>query len=194
MTERTLRSELFGPPAVASAFEPRATQVLSTDDARALADALISRSWSPLEQHVADHVHRRVEVQQLPVDEFGALTGHLREVMLSVNDLHYRFDVTGSRRSDAPHGVRYTSEHGHYDWHVDAGSAWPTRKLSLVLFLSDPGDYAGGALEVSGAGSIEPPPPGIGVMFPSFMPHRVTKVTAGERLVVVGWMHGPTFR
>jgi PKHD-type hydroxylase len=183
-----------GPPSVPTAFEPRSTEALSADDARRLAELLRFRPWSPLVQSVGGRAHRQVEIQELPAGEFSALTGHLREVLLSANDLSYRFHVTGSRRSDAPHAVRYLPGHGHYDWHVDAGSEWPTRKLSLVLFLSGPEDYLGGDLVISGVEDPLRPAPGTAVVFPSFVAHRVSTVTAGERLVIVCWMHGPTFR
>jgi PKHD-type hydroxylase len=62
--------------------------------------------------------------------------------------------------------------------------------LSFTLFLSDPATYEGGALEIEdnfaprevrlAAGDL--------VLYPSTTLHRVTPVTRGERLAVVGWV------
>ena len=35
---------------------------------------------------------------------------------------------------------------------------------------------------------------GMCIIYPSFLPHRVTKVTKGTRNAIVGWIHGPTFK
>ena len=32
------------------------------------------------------------------------------------------------------------------------------------------------------------------VMFPSFLGHRVTRVTRGRRVALVSWIYGPPFR
>ena len=34
---------------------------------------------------------------------------------------------------------------------------------------------------------------GVCIIYPSFLPHRVTKVTKGTRHAIVGWIHGPTY-
>jgi len=86
----------------------------------------------------------------------------------------------------------------HYDWHVDIGATGTTRsrKMAIVVQLSDPADYMGGLLEVNLDGSpvAAPMERGTAIAFPAFAPHRVTPVTVGERYSLVGWMHGPAFR
>jgi len=101
----------------------------------------------------------------------------------------------------------------HYDWHQD-GFVEPyknpddpnfdnkIRKLSTVVFLSDPKDYEGGEFlinfpnpkndsksieveEVKSKGSI--------LIFPSFIWHCVKPVTKGTRYSLVSWSIGPTF-
>jgi PKHD-type hydroxylase len=191
---RTIDTGRAGPNGTPAAFEVQATKVIDAEDARSLGALLRPRSWDDLDQQASGTVRRRVAVQRLPASEFGDLADHLREVMLAINDVRYRFELSGHRRSDAPHAVRYVPGRGHYDWHVDAGAEWATRKLSLVVFLSEPDDYEGGVLEIAGAGNVARPEPGSGVVLPSFLAHRVTPVTAGERITVVAWMHGPTFR
>lgn len=62
--------------------------------------------------------------------------------------------------------------------------------LSFTLFLSEPDTYEGGALLMSGLeGEREvKPPAGTAVLYPTGQLHRVTPVTAGERLAAVGWI------
>jgi PKHD-type hydroxylase len=115
-----------------------------------------------------------------------------------LNKRWFGFDLAGF------HGplqlTRYDAEDGgHYDWHSDRGtfvSAGPPRKLTAVVQLSDGDAYTGGDLELlfgrepvrvgRAAGSFH--------VLPSFVLHRVTPVTHGVRLSLVGWVIGPKFR
>jgi PKHD-type hydroxylase len=92
-----------------------------------------------------------------------------------------------------------------YAWHQDWGSAVYNgrpefaRKLSFTLQLSDPGEYEGGRLEINygqdcAAEAEEYVEQGTLISFPSFMLHRVTPVTQGERIALVGWCMGPDYR
>ena len=93
---------------------------------------------------------------------------------------------------------RYRAENkGFYDWHIDsmAPSNGVQRKLSAVLLLNNPDDFEGGVLQFKGCedekvlvkqGSI--------VVFPSFIEHKVTPITAGVRYSAVNWASGPSFK
>lgn len=84
-----------------------------------------------------------------------------------------------------------------FDWHLDfgAGSA-SNRKLSLTIQLTDPDEYEGGDLEFQINQRIVKAPrtAGTAIIFPSFIMHRVTKITKGKRRSLVGWISGPPFR
>jgi PKHD-type hydroxylase len=84
----------------------------------------------------------------------------------------------------------------HYAYHQDCGpNDFSIRKLSVVLQLSDPADYEGGALEFLGNEDEKVPnSQGDLILFPSFNPHRVTQVTSGERFSLVSWVSGSPFR
>lgn len=84
------------------------------------------------------------------------------------------------------------SDNDHYDWHVDVGGEGAaTRKISVSIPLSDPANYEGGDLQFNnGAISGAPKDQGAISMFPSYMLHRVTPITKGERWVMVIWIHG----
>ncbi len=83
-----------------------------------------------------------------------------------------------------------------FEWHLDADDAvTSTRKLSLSIQLSPPEAYYGGRFEFMPYGEI-PFSTGRGtvIVFPSYLCHRVTRVTRGSRNALVAWAHGPTFR
>lgn len=69
------------------------------------------------------------------------------------------------------------------------------RKLSGVLFLSNPESYEGGNFEME---DFEMPfkkaPQGSIIIFPSYLTHRVTPVLSGERYTAVCWATGPAFK
>ena len=81
-----------------------------------------------------------------------------------------------------------------YDRHVDA--PWMHTQagilrtdISMTIFLSPPDSYEGGALCIETAnGECEIKlAPGDGFAYNTTVPHRVAKVTAGERLALVTW-------
>ena len=75
----------------------------------------------------------------------------------------------------------------------------PIRKVSVVLQLSDPATYRGGALQFldDDAGFFEPAPfapQGSVAVFSSLLKHRVTPIKEGERRSLTAWFKGPAFR
>ena len=90
------------------------------------------------------------------------------------------------------------SEGSYYKWHHDINWEADTpydRKLSLGIQLSDPEDYEGGQFEFK---SIENPEnfykQGSVLVFPSYLVHRVTKITKGTRRSLVNWIEGPRWK
>lgn len=80
-------------------------------------------------------------------------------------------------------GMRYGS-------HVDDALMGDVRTdVSFTLFLSDPDTYEGGELVIEGSGGEQAfkLPAGSLVAYPSTSLHRVAEVSAGTRLVAVGW-------
>lgn len=82
-----------------------------------------------------------------------------------------------------------------YDRHVDnpilasAGRSMRT-DISVTVFLSDPADYAGGALvhEIDGGTREFRPARGDAVAYTTGTPHRVQEVTRGTRTAAVLWV------
>ncbi len=93
--------------------------------------------------------------------------------------------------------------HGGYDWHVDTFLAHgTTRKLSVSVQLSEADAYEGGQIELRrhghADGSTYELPDGARALgsvlvFPSFLMHRVSPVTAGSRTSLASWVRGPRF-
>ena len=122
----------------------------------------------------------------------------LNLVIQAANEQFYNFHLNGYPM------FQYTTydSAGRYDWHTDMtlgrkfGNDVEPRKLSLSLLLND--DFEGGEFQVN-QGKEEnaitvPMRKGSIVLFPSFMIHRVTPITKGDRKSLVVWTLGPKFR
>lgn len=120
----------------------------------------------------------------------------LSHIVSALNSEFYRFDLTGF--GEALQLTNYDqSEHGMYGWHVDyGGSRMPSRKLSLVLQLTDPSQYEGGNLQIMTGGDPVnvKKQRGLVAAFPSYVLHQVTPVTQGSRQSLVAWISGPAFK
>ena len=84
-----------------------------------------------------------------------------------------------------------------YDWHKDSEpeSGITDTKFTILINLSTK-KYEGGNLEQYSYGPQEVTPlndPGTVVMFPSYVYHRVTPITKGERRSLAIFIRGPKF-
>ena len=69
------------------------------------------------------------------------------------------------------------------------------RKLSISIQLSDKLDYEGGNFEFEDiTSSMDFKEIGTIIIFPSYLRHRVTKVTSGIRRSLVAWFYGPNWK
>ena len=138
-----------------------------------------------------------------PDDETWWIFDKLATVATRANR-RYGFDLTGF--DEDLQFTHYDEPGAFYAWHqdgLDGGVA--TRKLSLVVQLSDPSDYDGAELQLFdvvedfdreelldftaaslGRGSV--------IVFPSYEYHRVLPLRAGTRQSLVAWVSGPAFR
>jgi PKHD-type hydroxylase len=83
-----------------------------------------------------------------------------------------------------------------FDWHIDTGSPETiSRKITISTQLSRPDEYDGGDLELVGESiTMLRRIRGSALAFPSVIGHRITRISRGTRLALVGWMHGPPYR
>ena len=120
----------------------------------------------------------------------------LWEYILEANKKTFHVDVIN--QSEIQFTEYRSDEGGKYDWHHDVN--WNAqegldRKLSISIQLSDKTDYLGGdfefeeinsSMDFKGIGTI--------IIFPSYLRHRVTKVTSGTRRSLVAWFYGPNWK
>lgn len=120
----------------------------------------------------------------------------LANVVSALNSQCFRFDLTGF--GEPMQLTNYSSSNkGTYGWHQDYGQKnKASRKLSIVLQLSDPNEYEGGNLQLltSGTATNIKKQRGLVVAFPSYILHQVTPVTQGQRQSLVTWVSGPEFK
>ena len=138
---------------------------------------------------------RRSEVDWLPCNpDTEWVFDKFAEIGAKLNAKHYGFDLTCFTKELQLTNYDQT-ENGMYGWHQDYG-AGESRKLSIVMQLSDPSEYEGGNLQVMTAS--EPinvrKQRGLITVFPSYTLHQVTPVTQGTRQSLVAWILGPRFK
>ena len=138
---------------------------------------------------------RRSQIQWLEnTPETTWVFSRLADIASRLNSKFYRFDLTGF--GEALQLTNYDqSEHGMYGWHQDYGAAI-SRKLSMVVQLTDPAQYEGGNLQVMTHGDPQTvrKQRGLIAVFPSYVLHQVTPVTQGNRQSLVAWVSGPAFK
>ncbi len=112
-----------------------------------------------------------------------------------LNKAFFNFDLDGF-----PEDFQFTKykKNEFYDWHVDRGyDSNHARKLSFSIQLTKPSKYRGGDLLLRQSPKpdvLKHKEQGTLVAFPSFILHKVTPVTKGERNSLVGWSSGSNFR
>src|ERR1700691_3812845 len=101
-------------------------------------------------------------------------------------DSEFIFDLLTELITAANHRFKYDIDYirervmhvtypvgGHFIWHTDTSGVTATRKLSISILLSDPGDFDGGALEFCPGGALKNGNTrGSAVVFPAYMAHR----------------------
>lgn len=118
----------------------------------------------------------------------------LADVVSQLNADNYNFNLSGF--GEKLQLTNYDQAvNGMYGWHQDYGRGI-SRKLSLVLQLTDPSEYEGGNLQVMTSGTPQSvrKQRGLIAVFPSYVLHQVTPVTQGSRQSLVAWISGPSFR
>jgi len=145
-----------------------------------------------------DKSMRSSSVKWIPQDEkWQWLYEKLMQLAVDANKELWNFDLIS-----APELIQYTeyyaSEEGHYDWHQDIGpGVGSLRKVSITVQLSDSDEYEGGDLQLwyGGNSSVNSERgAGVVVVFPSYLMHRVSKVTKGTRRSFVLWVGGQHYK
>lgn len=141
---------------------------------------------------------RSSSIKWIPKDQnWQWLHDKLMNMAIEANNSLWHFDLI-SVDEKIQYTEYYDNAEGHYTWHQDIGGGSASkRKISITVQLSDPEEYEGGDLEMwQGGESVVKSERGAGVVFifPSYMMHRVTKVTKGTRRSFVLWIGGQHYR
>lgn len=142
------------------------------------------------------HDLRRADLVWL--DDLGDSSGLMDALARAVAKANRSFGYVLGDLAESAQIARYdAARQGHFDWHSDIGRSGlaARRKLTMVVQLTDPDAYEGGALELRPGAEVEVAPRACGsaTLFPSFVLHRVTPVTRGTRWSLTLWAHGPAF-
>ncbi|MFZ9565888.1 MAG: Fe2+-dependent dioxygenase [Vulcanococcus sp.] len=165
--------------------------LLNADDIQALQAALRGPQASWVEGALTAGWHAKGVKNNHQLEPGGPLH---QELALGLRDALLRHPlVQAVAFPKQVHGVLFSrSRVGEgYGRHVDnAWMAGGRSDLSWTLWLSEPDDYAGGALVLETPAGEESfrLPAGHALLYPSTLLHRVEPVDAGERLVAVGWI------
>lgn len=178
--------------------------IAKTYDAK---DAVVGGESKAAKLKVDQEIRRSI-VRWLPKNDsrLTELVSLIRNCFEESNARAFGFDL------NTFYELQFTEYHAtdnqHYAWHTDCDMVnckdVTTRKLSMVIQLSDPSEYEGGVFEL-GAPAVDKDhnapvkqdlftPQGSLLVFPSFIYHRVTPVTKGTRYSLVSWCRGPEFK
>lgn len=169
-------------------------ELLSKEETDKILTTVIEDLWMKTkvigdkELHSAERQKLRGEITGFPFES-------IRSITKEANDTIFDFNLLGIIDQDYPQLFKYR-EGDYYNLHVDINPLAPTRKLSFIINLSSADAYTGGEIEflntqndsylLKKQGSI--------IIFPSFLPYKINPVTAGEKIVIVGHIHGSLFR
>tara|TARA_R110001606_G_scaffold134791_1_gene271440 strand:+ start:163 stop:753 length:591 start_codon:yes stop_codon:yes gene_type:complete len=129
-----------------------------------------------------------------PSDNLDWLYRRLTDQINYLNDKYFGFDIFGIQ--EGLQFTNYKAPDGKYDSHTDRAYGNIIRKLSISIQLTNEDNYDGGDLELLQSDKADKMDKQQGklIMFPSFVQHRVTPVTKGERNSLVIWVTGNNFK
>ena len=185
-------------------------QLLNPEECATIRAGLTKEQWSDglvgfggSETPRVNYAQRQCDIAQVTND---ALKERVGQAISTVNAHVFGFDLMGFSPSDPLTFMRYLPGH-HFDWHQDIPHGQepdkPQRKLSFSLQLSESSAYVGGELDFAIHALGDQPKPDVSnvlrqsgtlVVFAAPQLHRVTPIISGERMALVGWAYGPSFK
>lgn len=145
--------------------------------------SIIQNNQQPVES--AAHIEfRSVLVKDIDINQIALL----KETIISANNNIFKFDLHVDKIDCF--FAKYSAAMHYAQLHFDCIAGPLQRKLSFSLLLND--DYDGGDFEVLLPPAMEKIT-GKLIVFPSYLPHRITCVTKGIRYAIFGWVYGPHY-
>ena len=139
--------------------------------------------------------YRKAKIVWLfPYEETTWIYRRLANIANELNNKYFKFQIDGF--AEGLQFTYYKEPDGKHSKHIDRDKNSFTRKLSIIIQLSNPKTYKGGDLLLH----IDEPKTKIEkqigklVMFPSYLLHEVTPVLKGERYSLVAWLTGKPFK
>ena len=169
--------------------------VLSKDEVRQFRGYLDQAEWRDGAGSAGTLARKAKSNQQL--DDQSEVALSLGQHVLRSLAGHPLFISAALPRKIYPPKFNRYAHGGHYGTHVDSallhipGTGVSLRSdLSATLFLAEPGEYDGGALEIEGELGAQSVKLAAGdlVLYPSSSLHRVTPVTRGARVAAFFWV------
>ncbi len=143
---------------------------------------LITKHDNNLEKLVQQH-NRSVNIKEIDIHSIPNLYSSL----IAANTQLYQFDLNGINEC---YFAKYLQDDHYNTLHLDVGPGEITRKLSFTLFLNE--EFSGGDFYMleeridKKKGKL--------LVFPSFLPHKITSVIQGTRYAIFGFLSGPRLK
>lgn len=118
----------------------------------------------------------------------------LAHAAMTLNEQFFKFDLYGF--CEDIQFTEYKAPGEFYSEHMDKVWNGVSRKLSIVVQLTDPEKYKGCELKINTGGepTVLKKDQGTVFAFPSYIMHQVTPVTKGTRHTLVAWIGGKNFK
>lgn len=145
---------------------------------------------------------RRSKMGGLQKEQWKWVYDRMMSRLTNVNKKYWNFRLPKHRESKLVEVVQFalynSSDRGEYNWHQDTGIYGRTamRTISGVVQLSSPEDYEGGKLQINDFHQNvydAPSEQGNGVLFQSYLIHRVMPVSKGVRRSLAFWFQSLDF-
>lgn len=109
------------------------------------------------------------------------------------NNKYYKFNISYLDNLQ----ILEQSEKSISEWKIDLIEKFLTRKISIVVFLSNKKVYEGGQIYFDVDDDQEkeliPMVQGSIVIFPSFQFYKYQSITKGRKYIISGWIYGDSF-
>lgn len=126
-------------------------------------------------------------------DDISWVYERLSATVMHLNKEYFKFDLYGF--CEDLQFTEYQGKGQHYKKHIDKIYNGASRKLSIVIQLTDPKEYTGGELELyDGRTNVMKKDQGSLFAFPSYTLHEVKPIIKGTRHSLVAWIAGPNFK
>ena len=164
------------------------SDVLTADDIAKVTDKMNALRF--VDGAVTAGWHAKLVKNNLQADRTQPEYAPLNKAVADAILRHPTFRMAARPRHMTPLLFSRYRDNMEYGTHVDDPIMYNIRSdISFTLFLADPKAYEGGELVMETTAGEQAFKPNAGAMFiyPSTTLHRVTPVTRGERIAVVGW-------